>query len=53
MTTTDTGSGVEKTVPPTMPADPNPGHDHGPHAECTSGCPQGPKNPPDGESPGE
>jgi hypothetical protein len=45
MTTTDTSSGVDGTVPQTTTDDTEQGHNHPMNAACTSGCPQ---NPPPG-----
>jgi len=48
MTTTDTSSEMDSTVPPTTSDDTDQGHNHDMHAACTSGCPEYPPAPKSG-----
>jgi hypothetical protein len=45
MTTTDTSSEMDATVPPTTSDVTDQGHNHDVQADCTSGCPEYPPPP--------
>jgi hypothetical protein len=45
MTTTDTSSEMDSTVPPTTSDDTDQGHNHDVQVDCTSGCPEYPPPP--------
>ncbi|HYS36098.1 MAG TPA: hypothetical protein VEO01_10745 [Pseudonocardiaceae bacterium] len=52
MTTTDTSSEMDATVPPTTSDVTNQGHNHDMQAACTTGCPEYPP-PPKSVTPGK